>query len=381
MILLTPGPCMTSETVRQAAAMPDMNHRDPAFIEIFRETKERLLGVYPQMAEGSFGWPDRVEHEPLRVGGTWKPYLIGGSGTAAVEAMITSCVRQGPVLLIDSGYYSERMRSKLDAHGIPYDVFRTRNWQEGILLNHLHEQLGYGGSPLAEGYAGPPYEALLTTHHETTTGRLHPLAEIGSLCDDCNTKLLVDAMSSFGADDIDITHIDAVASSANKCLHGLPGLSFVLVRDWLADEMKGYPPRTVYLSLPFYEGDSPPLTPPVPILTALRQALVEMGPGGAEGRGNVYRHRAQILRQGLKARGFEFAIPEEDMSCTLTTASIPQGWSAVQWFQANLDAGFMIYGTKGDLKDRWFQVANMGEISDDQLRRWLDLVDGVITSR
>lgn len=372
MILLTPGPCMTSETVRQAAAMPDMNHRDPAFIEIFRETKERLLGVYPQIEEGSYGWPGRRETEPLKVADAWKPYLIGGSGTAAVEAMISSCVRTGPVLLIDSGYYSERMRSKLEAHGIPYDVFRTATWQDGILLRDLDDRLRFGG-----------YEALLTTHHETTTGRLHPLTEIGRLCDEHKTKLLVDAMSSFGADDIDFTHVDAIASSANKCLHGLPGLSFVLVRDWLADEMKGYPPRTVYLSLPFYEGDSPPLTPPVPILTALRQALVEMGPGGAERRREVYRRRAGILRNGLRARGFEFAIPEEDMSCTLTTASIPKGWAADQWFQANLDAGFMIYGTKGDLKEKWFQVANMGEISDEELYRWLELVDRLLpaTSR
>src|SRR5207253_9005989 len=97
------GPCMTTETVRQAAAMPDMNHRDPAFIEIMRDTKQRLLRVYPQS--------DNKE---------WRSYLVGGSGTAAVEAMITSCVREGPVLLIDSGYYSSRVQAKLEAHDIPY---------------------------------------------------------------------------------------------------------------------------------------------------------------------------------------------------------------------------------------------------------------------
>src|SRR4051812_25904128 len=109
MILLTPGPCMTSNTVRQAAAMPDMNHRDPAFIEMLRNTKQRLLGVYPQIMSGEFGWPGRGSDEPLR-SNAWRPHLIGGSGTAAVEAMITSCVETGPVLLIDSGYYSGRMR-------------------------------------------------------------------------------------------------------------------------------------------------------------------------------------------------------------------------------------------------------------------------------
>lgn len=348
MILLTPGPCMTSETVRQAAAMPDMNHRDPAFLELFRDTKRLLLGVYPQLH-----------------GGTWRPYLIGGSGTAAVEAMITSCVKAGPVLLIDSGYYSGRIRAKLEAHEIPYDVFSTESWLDPISISEFEDRLG-------------GFEAVITTHNETTTGRLHPLDKIGEACNKANTKLLVDAMSSFGADPIDFTHVHAVASSANKCLHGLPGLSFVLVRDWLAEEMTSYTARSVYLSLPFYKGDSPPLTPPVPILNALRQALMEMGPQRAESRGELYRHRAAIIRAGLKARGFQFAIPELDMSCTLTTASIPDGWTVDDWLQANLDAGFMVYGTKGELREKWFQVANMGEISDVQIELWFAAIDDLL---
>jgi 2-aminoethylphosphonate-pyruvate transaminase len=335
---------MTSEAVRQAAAMPDMNHRDPEFIEIFRDTKARLLNVYSGL----------VPHE-------WTPYLIGGSGTAAVEAMITSCVEKGPVLLIDSGYYSGRMRSKFDAHEIPYDVLET--WGSSVDEGDLGKRLDN------------KYEAVVTTHHETSTGRLHDIRQIGSTCNAAGAKLLVDCMSSFGADPIDFEHVDAIATSANKCLHGLPGLSAVLVRSELAEEMKGYRPRSVYLSLPFYEGDSPPLTPPVPILNALRQALIEIGPGGAEARGGIYRRRAETLREGLKQRGFRFAIPEAEMSSTLTTASIPEGWTADRWFQANLQNGFMVYGTKGKMREQWFQVANMGEITDQHLELWLANVD------
>jgi 2-aminoethylphosphonate-pyruvate transaminase len=368
MILLTPGPCMTSATVRAAAAMPDMNHRDPAFIEILRDVKRRLLAVYSQMEEGAFGWPNRSSGEPLKRGGTWRPYLIGGSGTAAVEAMITSCVRTGPVLLVDSGYYSGRMRSKLEAHGIPFDIFSTQDWWEPINVPRLGDQI-----------ESRQYEAVLTTHNETTTGRLHPIGQIGELCNEHNIKLLVDAMSSFGADEIDLTHVDAVASSANKCLHGLPGLSFVLVRDWLSEEMGSYPPRTVYLSLPFYEGDSPPLTPPVPLLNALRQALIELGGKGANGRRGVYQEHASLIRRGLEERGFSFAIPIGEMSCTVTTASIPPTWNADEWFEANLHAGFMVYGTKGDLRDRWFQVANMGEITSEHISLWLAAVDDILT--
>jgi 2-aminoethylphosphonate-pyruvate transaminase len=349
---------MTSESVRQAAAQPDMNHRDPAFIEILHDTRKRLLRVYPEMQQDA-----------------WVSYLIGGSGTAAVEAMITSCVRTGPVLLIDSGYYSGRMRSKLDAHEIPYEVFDTDSWLAPIDLNRLENEIAVRAT------TGSPYEAVITTHHETTVGRLHPLGDIGQICFRAQARLLVDAMSSFGADDIDVTHVDAIASSANKCLHGLPGLSFVLVRDWLADEIREYPQRSVYLSLPFYEGESPPLTPPVPILAALREALVELGPKGAAGRRAVYSRRAATLRQGLRERGFDFALPERDFSCSVTTASLPPGWTGDKWFDSNLEAGFMIYGTKGALHDRWFQVANMGEIKEQHLLLWLASVDDAVSRR
>lgn len=358
MILLTPGPCMTSQSVRQAAAMPDMNHRDPAFIRILRETKRKLLGVYPDLATGD----------------SWHPYLIGGSGTAAVEAMITSCVREGPVLVIDSGYYSGRIKSKLEAHGIPYEVFSTQSWLLGI-EDERRTTYEVIQSLLTR---ATRFEALITTHHETTTGRLHDLGEVGRACQEANVKLLVDGMSSFGADHIDFANVSALASSANKCLHGLPGLSFVLVREELAKEMRTYEPRTVYLSLPFYEGDSPPLTPPVPILNALLQALVELGPNGAVGRRMTYIRRAKTIRMGLRERGFSFAIPEDKMSCTLTTASIPSGFDSETWFDANLASGFMVYGTKGDLRDRWFQVANMGEIGLEQLQMWLASVDDLL---
>lgn len=346
MVLLTPGPCMTSDSVRQAAAMPDMNHRDPAFIEIIRDTRRRLLSVYPETLEG------------------WDCYMLGGSGTAAVEAMITSCVKGGPVLLLDTGYYSGRVRAKLDAHEIPYTVL-TVPWAEPISLEQLASAL-------------PGHEALITTHHETTLGRLHPLDEIASMARQHGVRVLVDAMSSFGADPISFDELDAVASSANKCLHGLPGLSFVLVQQKLSRQMREFKPRTVYLSLPFYSGESPPLTPPVPILNALNRALIEMGEGGARERGGIYKRRADLIRAGLRQRGFRFAIPVEEMSCTLTTASVPHGWTADHWLAANYEHGFALYGVKGEFRNEWFQVANMGEVRDEHLAAWFGVVDELL---
>lgn len=335
---------MTTATVRQAAARDDINHREPEYLALIRETKTRLLSVYPQLrAEG------------------WVPYIIGGSGTAAVEAMITSTVRRGPVLVIESGYYSARIRQILEIHRIP-TVVHSVAWDSAINLDLV-----------AEALAKEPFEALVMTHDETTLGRLNDIHSIGQLCEERGVKCLVDAMSSFGADTIDFSHLSAVAASANKCLHGLPGVSFVLVRPELAADMREYPRRSYYMHLPLYEGDVPGITPPVSTLSAFCEALRENP--GAEARGEHYLRQATLLRSELRARGFETALPDEQSSRTLTTVNIPHGWTYDDWFEANLKNGYVIYACKGEFREKFFQLSTMGEVTDEHIKSWLVSVD------
>ncbi len=110
-VLLTPGPCMTSESVRLAAALPDLNHRDPEYLDLIRDTKHRLMRVYDGTVD------------------CWQAFLLGGSGTLAVEAMITSCVDRGPVLVLENGYYSSRIRDLLEIHKIPYKAL-SHGWRD-----------------------------------------------------------------------------------------------------------------------------------------------------------------------------------------------------------------------------------------------------------
>jgi 2-aminoethylphosphonate-pyruvate transaminase len=339
---------MTSETVRQAAAAPDLNHRDPEFDRLIREVRDRLMAVYAPLAEG------------------WRPYLLGGSGTAAVEAMVTSCVGEGPVLVLDNGYYSGRIGEILDAHRLPYSTL-SFDWEHPIDLNRVEESLRAGR-----------FEAVLMTHHETTLGRLNPVGEVAKLARQAGARCLVDAMSSFGADDLPFVGVDAVASSANKCLHGLPGVSFVLVRDELASVMATREKRSYYLHLPMYEGEKPPLTPPVPTLQAFREALRENA-GGQPERREAYGVKIAHLRRGLAARGFSFAVPEAESSLTLVSATLPVGWSFEAWFRANYDRGFVLYGTKAHLRERYFQASVMGEVGVEDLDRWFEAVDSILS--
>lgn len=344
MILLTPGPCMTSESVRAAAAMPDRNHRDPLFLETLADIRQQLVNVYP------------CSHSV---------FLLGGSGTAAVEAMITSCVDVGPVLILENGYYSERLRAICEIHAIPYEILNF-GWGGTYDLDQIERVL-----------SGSTFEAVLALHNETTVGRLNPVNAIAKICKRTGTRLLVDAMSSFGADDLDVADIDAVCASANKCLHGIPGVGFVLVQPLLAVKLQTFRRRTFYLWLPMYAGDAPPLTAPVANLEAFRVALQEF-PGQAARKAD-YLRKATSIRNAARLAGLHLALPEEESSCSLSTIAVPPGFTGDTWLDVNRKSGYLVYGCKGDLKDAYFQAANMGDLTIDQVQGWCELLPELIT--
>lgn len=340
MILFTPGPCHTSEAVRLAAAGPDLNHREPAYRDLVRRVRSGLLEVY--------GWGAQAE-----------PYLLGGSGTAAMEAMATSCVRSGPVLILANGYYSERQDAIFQIHRIPHRTLRF-DWLAPIDLAALKSEL-----------AGGHYEAVVVTHNETTTGRLNPLPGIAALARQHGARVLVDAMSSFGADPIRIEDFDALCASSNKCLHGLSGLSFVLAKPEMAEVMDAVERRTYYLHLPMYRGETPPLTPPVPLVAALDRALLEFFErGGLAERSRTYRERAALARRVMKELGAKALVPAKETSSTLSAFRLPYEWTAEKFLAANREIGFELYGCKGELAPNCIQVGHMGEIPEGATDRW-----------
>ena len=352
MILLTPGPCMTSETVRLAGAMPDMNHREPAFQELFRDTQRRLLSIYAGMEQAS------ADAEP------WQACLIGGGGTAAVEAMIHSCTGEGKCLVLTNGYYSGRQVEILKALNKPLGIIDA-DWLEPLDLQWIEKELASG-----------QYDTLLFVHNETTTGRLNDLAAIGSLCRAHDVTCLVDAMSSFGVQDIDVSLVDAIASSSNKCLHGTPGVSFVLASDRLLPRITKKAPGTYYLDLSRYISGQMSFTPAVPAIAALRQALIEHP--GQPARLDDYKSKASFIRTALAERGFRPVIPVDESSAALTTYYAPKGWTAPEWIAANRERGYLLYGCKEHLAPICFQVANMGDLSVQQLRDWITAVDTLL---
>jgi 2-aminoethylphosphonate-pyruvate transaminase len=348
MILLNPGPVTLTEGVRKALHRGDWCHREPEFADLTRDINNRLVRVYREMA------------------GKYDAVMLTGSGTSAVEAMLASFAPvDSTSLVVANGVYGERMAKILTAHGKPHSVVQSA-WGEPMDIDRVREELDMK----------PEISHLVVVHHETTTGRLNDLSELAELCQQNGVEMLLDCVSSFGAEAInaDELPIAALAATANKCLHGVPGISFVLARKELwRDGLQ--PASSVYLDLAAYhqgqhgEGFSP-FTQSVQPAFALRQALDELeSEGGWEQRRSIYRRRAGRIAVVLKSLGIETMLAPEEYSCVLWSWLLPQGYNYADIHAALKKDGFVIYAGQGDFSKQIFRIAHMGDIREDDLVR------------
>ena len=344
-ILLNPGPANTSREVREALVIPDLCHREPELFDVMRDCRERLV----RLCEGGDGFA---------------AVLFTGSGTAAVEAAVASAVPDdGGILIVDNGVYGDRLLRIARAHGL------------------VHRALSYDvATPARPADVGDALRAdrrlthVAVVHHETTTGVLNPVAEIVRAAAGEGRRVLVDAMSSLFGEPLDVTQdgIDFVMASANKCLQGVPGISFVLARRSALDALRGRPARSVYLDLWSHyatqEQDNTPFTPAVQVLHAMRQALRELEKEGVAERIGRYAENARVLRRGMAALGFEILVPEGARSSILTTFKLPAGIAYDPLHDAMKRRGYIIYAGQGDIRKYAFRVSNMGTLTPKDMQ-------------
>jgi 2-aminoethylphosphonate-pyruvate transaminase len=347
-ILLNPGPVTLTDRVRGALTRGDWCHREPEFAALVQDINARLVRVHPGMAQ------------------RYRAVTLAGSGTGAVEAMLaTFAPDAGRTLVVANGVYGERILRMLDAHGKPRCVL-SQAWTSGIDMAAVARQL--------EADAGITHLAVV--HHETTTGRLNDLDALGALCRQRRVTLLLDAVSSFGAEhlDADAWNVGALAGTANKCLHGVAGLSFVLARDdlWSGPAQRA---GALYLDLRGYyntqhkDGFSP-FTLPVQVAFALQEALAEHEEeGGCEARRQAYASRAARIAVTLRVAAVETLLPPAEYSSVLWSWRLPAGQDYGRLHDALKADGFVIYAGQGDLGAQIFRIAHMGDIRPDDLDR------------
>lgn len=357
MILLNPGPVSLSERVRNALLGPDLCHREAEFSRLQNTIRDELLRVYD------------LDNKQ------WAAILLTGSGTAAVEAMITSLVpREGRLLIIENGVYGERISNIAAVYGIDHLVL-SHAWIEKIDIGRLEHLLD----------ENEDITHMAVVHHETTTGRLNDIGRIEAICRARNVSLLVDAVSSFGAEEINFSAggITGCAATANKCLHGVPGTSFVIThRDALSP---GNTPRNLYLDLNAYSQQQDlggtPFTQAVQTFYALAEALRELAEqGGWRERQHHYAQLIGLVKDGLKGMGIKPLLADGESSVVLHSFHLPQGIDYSEFHDQLKRNGYVIYAGQGELAKSIFRISTMGAINRGDMERFLCVIQEMMSN-
>ena len=352
-LLFTPGPLTTSATVKQAM-LRDAGSRDSGFIDTVRSIRQRLLDFAGVSAE------------------QYTAVLVQGSGTYGIESVIGSAVpRGGNLLVVANGAYGERMARIASVLAIPATVLRFPE-DTPATASEVRSALE----------ADPTLTSVAVVHCETTSGLLNPVEEIGQAVAAARRGFIVDAMSSFGAVAVDLgaAGIDYLVSSANKCIEGVPGFSFVIARKAALLATEGYA-RSLSLDLleqwRGLERDGQfRFTPPTHALLAFAQALNELeAEGGVPGRAARYAVNQRTLVQGMRGLGFREYLPPERQSHIITSfhyLSSP-AFEFNEFYSRLSDRGFVIYPGKLSRVD-CFRIGTIGRIFEADIRALLSAV-------
>ena len=346
-LLLTPGPLTTSLRTKQAM-LHDWGSWDAAFNRITGELCRQLVDI----VHGA----DTHVCVPLQ-----------GSGTFAVEAALGTLVpRQGKVLVPNNGAYCARIVRILGYLG-----------RAVVELPFAEDSPADPVAIEAALAADPAITHVAQVHCETGTGILNPLPEIAAVVARQGRGLIVDAMSSFGAIDIDLRSmpIDAVIAASGKCLEGVPGMGFVIVRGAALEAAAG---NSHSLAMDLHDQwaymqktTQWRFTPPTHVVVALHEALAQYREeGGLAVRGARYAHNCGALIEGMRGLGLRPFLAPEVQAPIIVTVHAPAhpGYDFKRFYAAAKARGFILY--PGKLTEvETFRVGCIGAIGRNEMQQ------------
>ncbi len=350
-VLLTPGPLTTSEQVK-ACMTVDMGTRDQEYYDLVEETRRMLLDLAKADARN------------------YACILIPGSGTYGVESVLSSVVKaEEKVLILSNGAYGERMGQICQKAKVPYEIVHYSMIHK-LDVKEVEKQI-----------ARADITHVAYVHSETTAGVLNDITALQELIHRYHKVSIVDAMSSFAAVDIAMAdlQIDYLIASSNKCLHGVPGLAFVIANRYHLDQCGDVAHSLsldLYAQYRFME-DNPGafrFTSPTHVLRALYGAIKEMNAmGGIAARHDRYVKLQRQIREAMEKQGFETLVPQQDQGVVITTFLYPQGFDFISFYEYFKANGFLLY--RGKLSDYdAFRIGNIGAISDEDVERFISLL-------
>jgi len=354
--LLTPGPLTTTIETKQAM-LHDWGSRDATFIETNQRVRDRLLAI----AEAE----DSHVCVPLQ-----------GSGTFAVEAAIATLIPgDGKALVLINGAYGTRMTKILDYLGRSYVTLET---PEDVppAATDVDDCLSSDES----------ITHVLVVHCETTSGILNPIEEIAGVVASHERSLIIDAMSAFGAIPLSAKAVpfDAVMASSNKCLEGVPGMGFAIIRKSVLEACQG---NAHSLSLDLYDQwvsmektKQWRFTPPTHVIVAFDKAIEQFeAAGGVDGRNARYRNNARILIEGMRGMGFETLLSDNLQAPIIITFKMPghPSFDFQGFYDALKDKGYVIYPGKLTVAPS-FRIGCIGALGEDEMNGALRAVKETI---
>lgn len=357
--LLTPGPLTTSKTVKEEM-MVDHCTWDNDYKQITQWVREQLLELAQVNSD------------------EYTAVLMQGSGTFGVESAITCSVgKDGKLLILSNGAYGERQEDICKHAGLNYRI------------QHFH----YNEVPDAKIVedilaSDPEITHVSMVHSETTSGILNDIEAVGKVVKAAGKVFIVDAMSSFGGVNIPVADwgIDFIVSSANKCIQGVPGFSFIICR---LDELKKCEGKAVSLSLDLYDqwkgmfDGKWRFTSPTHVVLAFAKALQEMQEeGGISARSKRYQDNNDLLISEMAKLGYKTYIDKEHQGAIITTFFYPEkcNYTFKDMYEFIKERGYAIYPGKVTEADT-FRIGNIGEIYKEDIEKLISIYKEFLASK
>lgn len=355
-LLFTPGPVNVAENVRRAIGKKDICHRESDFDRLLLSIEKKLLTLFE-----------------LKNTSDYRAVVITGSGTAANESMLSSIVGNKNILILSNGEFGDRLYNISKIHN-ENTFLLDFGWGKNLDLRKIEAYL-----------KKHKIDIVAMVHHETSSGMLNSLENVGALVKANHAMFIVDCVSSAGAEIIDMEkcHISFFSSSSSKAICSYSGLSFVVGRTDEFEKLKDLPVKTTYLNLyKFYDFikniSQTPNTPAVHLFYALEQALDNILTTGVANHYDNLKNKAHLLRKGMLNLGLNFLINEKDMCSVLTTVNVPANTSVTTLREKLREKSIIIYEGKGCFKNKVFQVGNIGELSFADIQFFLDSMKEIL---
>ncbi len=346
--LLRAGPVNISEDVKKSLMNPDIGHRSEEFQELYSSLQDNLSYVFQAP-------PEKYDFA-----------IITGSGTAAMESVMCS-LKHSQILVINTGKFGNRMAKLGKIHD--HEVIDYDTDLESIDFNDLDQVL--------EEHPETDYVAMV--HSETSTGRLNPIEDVKELAEKHDSKLIVDTISSLGAEEVNVDEmgIDICISNSNKALEAPPVISFVCIRQPLRDDLVDEP-RSFYLDLKrhlkYAEKNQTPTTPAVPLYYAVNQALEEIKEEGLENKLERHNERMKYLNKELEDMPVNIRVEDfEERSNSSIIFSFNDSTTYDELNNFLKDHGIQIYSSI--FGDDEAHVTWLGEVDKKEIDRFLELLE------